>query len=176
MMMVMAKLGMSVFPTGRAGAVRGRQMTTERAREQVEGPVVVTADRRALLVSQCETQPVEDLDGPAAMATAVSLRGLAQIVEQSDDGNAVGRVTFSMREHMLVYFKGMLCKATVLLVMAVTPALEVTRGKEVVDNGFHAGAPGGAKDLADPVSCVCHSLHAYIYSPQPGFLHVITHV
>ena len=72
-------------------------MTTERAREKVKGLVVVASYGSTFLVSQCEAQSVKDSHGPATVTTAVTLRGLAQIVEQSDYGNAVGRVTSGVR-------------------------------------------------------------------------------
>jgi hypothetical protein len=88
---------MRTFPATCAGAIRSSQIAAERAREKVKGLVVVASNGSAFFVSQRKPQSVKDSDGPATMATAVTLRGLAQIVEQSDYGNAVGRVTASVR-------------------------------------------------------------------------------
>lgn len=102
---VVAILGMRPFPTSGTGAIRGSQMTAERASEKIKGLVVVTSDCSAFLGSQRKAQTVEDSDRPAAVATTVTPSGLAQIVEQSDNGNAVGRVTTGVGKHMFVYLK-----------------------------------------------------------------------
>ncbi len=85
------------------------------------------------------------------MTTPVASRGLAEIMEQAHDSNAIGSVTVCVREHMLIHLKGVLGKASVLLVVAIAAALEVARGQEIIDNGFDAGALGRTEDLTDPV-------------------------
>ena len=175
MMMVpmVAELGMSTFPAACASAVCRSQMTAKGARDEVEGLVVVTSDGGALLVRQRESKTVKDIHGPAAVAAAVAPSGLAEIMEQAHDGNAVGSVTACVREHMLIHLEGVPCKAAVLLVVAIAASLEVARGQEVVDNGFDAGALGRAEDLTDPVFRVSHIHHGFgnIYSPTPELLH-----
>ena len=132
-------------------------MTTEGACEKVKGLVVMASDGGALLVCQRESQTVKD----------------AQIVDQAHYGNAVSGVTACVREHMLIHLKGVLGKASVLLVVAIAAALEVARGQEIVDNGFDAGALGCAEDLTDPVFGIRHVRHGFgnLYSPAPEFLH-----
>ena len=148
-------------------------MTTEGACEKVKRLVVMASDGGALLVRQRESQTVKDIHGPAAVTTAVAPGGLAQIVEQAHDGNAVSGVTACVREHMLIHLKGVLGKTSVLLVVAIAAALEVARGQEIVDNGFDAGALGRAEDLTDPVFGIRHVRHGFgnLYSPDPEFLH-----
>ena len=170
---MVAELGMSTLPATCTGAVRSSQMTTEGACEKVKGLVVMASDGGALLVCQRESQTVKDIHGPAAMTTAVAPGGLAQIVEQAHDGNAISGVTACVREHMLIHLKGVLGKTSVLLVVAIAATLEVARGQEVVDNGFDAGALGCAEDLTDPVFGIRHVRHGFgiLYSPDPEFLH-----
>ena len=153
---MVAELGMSTLPATCTGAVRRSQMTTKGACEKVKGLVVMAPDGGALLVCQRESQTVKDIHGPAAVTTAIAPDGLAQIVEQAHDGNAVSGVIACMREHMLIHLKGVLGKTSVLLVVAIAAALEVARGQDVVDNGFDAEALGRAKDLTDPVSGIGH--------------------
>ena len=142
---MVAELGMSTLPATCTGAVRRSQMTTKGACEKVKGLVVMASDGGSLLVCQRESQTVKDIHGPAAVTTAIAPGGLAQIVEQTHDGNAVSGVT----------------------------ALEVARGQEVVDNGFDAGALGRAEDLTDPVFGIRHVRHGFanLYSPNLDFLH-----
>ena len=158
---MVAELGMSTLPATCTGAVRCRQMTTEGACEKVKGLVVMASDGGALLVRKRESQTVKDIHGPAAVTTAIAPDGLAQIVEQAHDGNAVSGVIACMLEHMLIHLKGVLGKASVLLVVAIAAALEVARGQEIVDNGFDAGALGRAEDLTDPVSGIRHVRHGF---------------
>lgn len=158
---MVAELGTSTLPATCTGAVRCRQMTTEGACEKVKELVVMASDGGALLVRQRESQTVKDIHGPAAVTTAIAPDGLAQIVEQAHDGNAVNGVTSCVREHMLIHFKGVLGKASVLLVVAIAATLEVARGQEIVDNGFDAGALGRAEDLTDPVSGIRHVRHGF---------------
>lgn len=166
---------MSTLPAPGTGAVRRSQMTTEGACEKVKGLVVMASDGGALLVRQRESQTVKDSHGPAAVTTAVATCGLAQVVEQAHDGNAIGGVTACAREHMLIHLKGVPGKSPVLLVVAIAAALEVARGQEVVDNGFDAGALGRAEDLTDPVFGIGHVRHGFcnVYSPDLEFLHEI---
>ncbi len=173
MMTMVAELGMSTLPAPRTGAVRSSQMTTEGACEKVKGPVVMASDCGALLVRKRESQTVKDIHGPAAVTTAVTPSGLAEIVEQAHYSNAVGGVTACVREHMLIHLKRMLGKASVLLVVAIAATLEVTRGQEVVDNGFDAGALSRAEDLTDPVFGIRHIRHGLgnVYSPDLEFFH-----
>ena len=105
---MVAELGMSSLPAPCTGAIRRSQMTAYGAREKVKGFVVMAPDSGALLVRQRESQTVKDIHGPAAVTTAVTPNGLAEIVEQAHDGNAAGGVTACVREHMLIYLKGML--------------------------------------------------------------------
>lgn len=74
---------------------------------------------------------------------------------------------------MFIHLKGVLGKAAILLVVAITAALEVARGQEIVDNGFDAGALGRAEDLTDPVFGIRHVRHGFanLYSLYPEFLH-----
>lgn len=170
---MVAELGMSTLPATCTGAVRRSQMTTKGACDKVKGLVVMASDGGELLVRKRESQTVKDIHGPAAVTTAIAPDGLAQIVEQAHDGNAVSGVIACMREHMLIHLKGVLGKASVLLVVAIAAALEVARGQEIVDNGFDAGALGRAEDLTDPVSGIRHVRHGFgiLYSPAPKFLH-----
>lgn len=74
---------------------------------------------------------------------------------------------------MLVHFKGVLGKASVLLVVAITATLKVTRVQEIVDNGVDAGTSGRAEDLTDPVFSIGHVRHGFgnLYSSDFEFLH-----
>lgn len=176
MVMMVAELGMSTFPVSCTEAVRGCQMTAKWTRQKVKRPVVMSSDSGTLLFRQRESQAIEDINGPAAVTTAVVPSRLAQVVEQAHDSNAIGSVTVCVREHVLIHLKGMLGKATVLLVVTIAATLEVARGQEVVDNGFDAGAPGSAEDLTDPVFGIGHIRHSLcdIYSPNPDFLHAFS--
>ena len=122
---VVAELGVSTFPATGTGAVRRSQMTAEGAREKVKGLVVMASYSGALLVRKRESQTVKDIHGSASVAAAIAPRGLAEIVEQAHDCNAVGSVTACVREHMLIHLKGMSGKSSVLLVVAIAAALEV---------------------------------------------------
>ena len=74
---------------------------------------------------------------------------------------------------MLVHFKGVLGKASVLLVVAITATLKVTRVQEIVDNGVDAGTSGRAEDLTDPVFSIGHVRHGFgnVYSNNIELLH-----
>ena len=104
----------------------------------------MTSDSGTLLFRQRESQAIKDINGPAAVTTAVVPSRLAQVMEQAYDGNAIGSVTVCVREHVLIHLKGMLGKATVLLVVTIAATLEVARCEEVVDDGFDAGALSSA--------------------------------
>ena len=88
-----AEFGMSTFPVSGTGAVRRSQMTAKGASEKVKGPVVMASDGGAFLVRQCKSQTVKDIHGPASVTTTVASRGLAQVVEQADDGYVICGVT-----------------------------------------------------------------------------------
>lgn len=169
---VVAELRMSTLPTTCTGAVRRSQMTTEGACEKVKGLVVMASDGGALLIRQRKSKTVKDIHGPPAVASAVAPCGLAQVVEQAHDGDAIGGVTACVREHMLIHLQGVLSKASVLLVVTIAATLEVARGQEVIDNGFDAGALGRAEDLTDPVFGIRHVRHGFanLYSPNLEFL------
>ena len=140
MVTMVAELGMSTFPVSCTGAVRGCQMTAKWARQKVKGPVVMSSDSGTLLFRQRESQAIKDINGPAAVTTAVVPSRLAHVMKKAHDSNAIGSVTVCVREHVLIHLKGMLGKATILLVVAIAATLEVARGQEVVDYGFDAWA------------------------------------
>ena len=163
---------MGTFPAPGAGAICDRKMTTERARDEVEGLVVMPSDGGALLVRQCKAKTVKDVNASIPMATSVAPCSLAQIVEQAHNGNAVSIAAACVREHMFVHFKGMLGKASLFLVVAIAAALEVARGQKIVDNGFDAGALSRTKDLTDPVFGISHVRHCFgnLYLRRCSFL------
>ena len=98
---MVAELRMSTLPATCTGAVRRSQMTTKGACEKVKGLVVMASDGGALLVCQRESQAVKDIHGPASVTTAIAPGGLAQIVEQAHNGNAVSGVTSCVRVRQL---------------------------------------------------------------------------
>ena len=158
---MVAELGMSTLPAPSTEAVRRSQMTSEGTRQKVKGLVVMASNGGAFFIRQHESQTVKDIHGPAAVTTAIAPNGLAEIVEQAHYGNAVSSVTACVREHMLIHLKRMLGKASVLLVVAIAAAPEVTGGQEVVDNGFDARALSSAEDLTDPVFGIGHVRHGF---------------
>lgn len=111
-----------------------------------------------LRVRQLETEALED--GHAAVPVALSALavGLAEVVEEGDDRDTVGWEQQSrVRHHMVVYLNGVLRKPSDFLVMLVARTSEVVRRFEIVDDGFDAGAPGGAENAEDSVFDVFHT-------------------
>ena len=83
------------------------------------------SDGRTFVFRELESETVQDVDTATSVPTAIALGRLAKVMEESRDGDAVGRQAIGVREHILIHFKGVLRKAAIPLVMAVTATPEV---------------------------------------------------
>lgn len=50
--------------------------------------------------------------------------------------------------------------------VSVAPAFEIVGGLKVSDDGFNAGAPGGAEDAEDSFSGVVHVRYVLLFIPD----------
>ena len=166
MMTMPALVGVGTFPTARAVAVSEGENATEGARHEVYGLVVMTADCDTLVLGERKSALVKDVKRTAAVASPVLSTCLAEVVEESGDSNTVGRYAARVCGYVLINFKRVLSKSAVLLVVPVAPALEVVGGLKVCDNGFDAGAPGGAEDAEDTFSGVAHVRYVLLFIPD----------
>ena len=105
MMTMPALVGVGTFPTARAVAVSERKNATERACHEVNGLVVMTTDCDTLVLGEYETALVKDVERAAAMATPVPPASLAEVVEESSDGDTVRRDATRMGGHVFINFK-----------------------------------------------------------------------
>ena len=170
MMTMLALVGVGTFPTARTVAVSEREYTAEGARHEVYGLVVMTADCNTLILGEIKSALVKNVKRTAAMATAVLSACLAEVVEESGDSYALRRYAARVCGYVLINLKRVLSKSTVLLMVPVAPALEVVGGLKVCDDGFDAGAPGGAEDAEDTFSSVAHVRFVYnLYRMIRGF-------
>ena len=81
---------------------------------------------------------------------------LAEVMEESCDSYTVGRDAARVSGHVFIYLKRVLSKPTILFMVTVAPAFEVVGGLKVCDDGFDAGAPGGAEDAEDTFFAIVH--------------------
>ena len=105
---------------------------------------------------------VENIDTATTVAATVTMAGLAEIVEQSYDGNAVDRERARVGEHMVVHLNGMGGEPAELLVMAVAAAPEEVRVLKVVNDGVRAGTSECANGVEDPLLNIGDFLHVSI--------------
>lgn len=171
MMMTMPTLfRVGTLPTARAVAVSEGKNAAEGTRYEVNGLVVMTTDCDTLVLGERKSALIKDVKRTTAVATSVLSACLAEVVEESSDSDTVRRDTTRMGGHIFIYFKRMLSKSTILLMVTVAPAFEVVGGLKVSDDGFDAGAPGGAEDAEDTFSGVAHVRFVYnLYRMIRGF-------
>ena len=153
---------MRPLPRARAMAVGGREGATKSAPERFERPVVVTADGGAFVGGEGEAALVEDVDAAATMAASVATTRLAKVVEESHDGDTVGRERARVGEHVVVHFDGVGGEPAELLVMAVAAAFEESRVLDVVNDGVRAGTSEGANGVDDSLFRICDVHHIVI--------------
>lgn len=122
---------------------------------------MVIADSLALRVRQFEAKSFEYAYAAMPVPRTIAAYGLAEIVEQSDNCDAVGREEPSAGSHMVIYLNGVCSEPAVLLVVAVTSAPEVAGGLKICDYGFDAGASGSTEDSQDAVFAGDHILLVY---------------
>jgi hypothetical protein len=123
---------------------------------------MVTTDGDTFIAGQFVAELVKYVKGALSMATIVRTFGLAKVMEECHDGDTVSRKPPRMGKHVIIDFKGVLGKATPFLMVTVAATIEVRRCVQVVDDGFRAGTPEGAKDPNDPSSIV-----SVIHVPTP---------
>ena len=150
---------MRALPRAGAMHIAHSKETAQGARYDVHRLVVMAADGRALVGGTRESQPVQDVHAAAPVSAAVTPGSLAKVVEQAGHGDAVGRNTPRMLQHILIHLQRVLGQTAVLLVVAVAAALEVGRCKKIVDHGLHPGPPRFAQYRADSVSDFSHCTH-----------------
>ena len=85
----MALIAVGAFPGAGAVAVGGRKDSADRARVEVERPVMVAAYGRTLVPGEEVAALVEDVDAAATVAAPVAAARLAEIVEECYDSDAV---------------------------------------------------------------------------------------
>ena len=145
---------MSALPSAGAVAVAHGESAAKRARDEVERPIVMTADRNAFVFRELIAELVENVERAAAMTASIAMCRFAKIVKESRDSDAAGGESPRVCGHIVVNLHRMLRQATMFLVMPVASALEVRRRFQRVYHGIRAGAPEGAKDRDDPVVSV----------------------
>jgi hypothetical protein len=59
----------------------------------------------AFVGRELKSESVQDIYAATAVPAAITLGGLAKVVEQSYDGNAIGWEAVSVGKHMLIHFK-----------------------------------------------------------------------
>ena len=171
MMMTMPALfGVGTLPTARAITVSEGENATEGARHEVNGLVVMTTDCDTLVLGERKSALVKDVKRTTAVAAPILSACLAEVVEEGGDSYALGRYAARVCGYVLINLKRMLSKSTILLMVTVAPAFEVVGGLKVCDDGFDAGAPGGAEDAEDTFSGVAHIRFVYnLYRMIRGF-------
>ena len=167
MMMTMPALfGVGTLPTARAITVSEGENATEGARHEVNGLVVMTTDCDTLVLGERKSALVKDVKRTTAVAAPILSACLAEVVEEGGDSYALGRYAARVCGYVLINLKRMLSKSTILLMVTVAPAFEVVGGLKVCDDGFDAGAPGGAEDAEDTFSGVAHVRYVLLFIPD----------
>ena len=100
------------------------------------------------------------------MTAPVLPASLAEVMEESCDSYTVGRDAARVGGHVFINLKRVLSKSAELLVVPIAPAFEIVGGLKVSDNGFDAGAPGGAEDAEDSFSGVVHVRYVLLFIPD----------
>ena len=91
MMTMPALVGVSTFPTARAVAVSEGESATKRARHEVNGLVVMTADCDTLVLGERKAALIKYVKRTTAMSTSVLPACLAEVVEESRHSDTVRR-------------------------------------------------------------------------------------
>lgn len=154
--MMVTKLRMGALPGASTAHITKGKSAPERAGNEIQGLVVVPSDGGTLVCRQLEAEPLQDVDASLSVAATVTPHCLPEVVEQPCDGDAVGRQSASMGEHVFINFEGVLRETAVLLMVAVAAALEVARVLEIPYHRLDAGAPCSAEDGINSVLYVFH--------------------
>ena len=122
---------------------------------------MVTADSGPFVFAEQISALIENIDTAATVAAPVRMTCLAEVMEQGDNGDTVGRKPDSVAEHVLIHFHGVLCKPSFLFVMAVAPAREIVRTAEILDDSVRPRTPERADNIENPLLQICIVLHSH---------------
>ena len=119
----------------------------------------MTTDSCAFVGGEGVAAFIENVDTATTVATTVAMASLAEIVEQTNDGDTVDGERARVGEHVVVHFNGMGGKPAELLVVTVAAALEEVRVLKVVNNGVRTGTTEYANGVEDSLLHIGDVLH-----------------
>ena len=124
-------LPMGTLPRAGAMAVPRREKTAKGAPQRLDRTVMMKTDGRFLVRRELVTKFRKNVDATTTMTTSVTPPGLAKIVKECHDRNAVCIEPTLMGKHIVVHLDRVCRKSAILLVMAIAPTLEIGRTVQV---------------------------------------------